>query len=174
MTLAQVQAVVALIAALILSWAALLMAVALTLPEQTNRAEDILETQPKKCFGVGLGMAVALIAGLFTLRIPGVQLFGILFLLTLAAVFVVGAAGLAKLMGSRIAELSGWKGNSFSNLAKGSLVYSAAMLFPLIGWYLFLPLSMLGAMGAGLLAVWPKRKTAPIAPLSNQPTMDVA
>ena len=173
MTLAQVQAVVALISALILSWASLLIAVALTLPEQTGRAEAALANRPKKCFAVGFGMAILLIATLFALRIPGVQLFGIFFSLFLAAIFVVGAAGFAKLMGTRIAKMSGWESHSFGNLVKGSLVYSVAMLFPLIGWYLFLPLSMLGAMGAGAMALWPKRKTLPaVPPISNAPTMD--
>ena len=173
MTLAQVQFVVALISALILSWAALLMAVALTLPEQTARAEAALVSQPKKCFGAGFVMAVLLIITLISLKIPGVQLFGFLFLLFLAAIFMVGAAGLAKLMGTRIAQMSGWQSHSFGNLVKGSLVYSLALMFPLIGWSLFLPLSMLGAMGAGAMALWPKRKEMPaVPPLSNTPTMD--
>lgn len=173
MTLAQVQAVVALISALILSWAALLMAVALTLPEQTARAEAALINQPKKCFGAGFSMAILLIIALISFRVPPLILPALLGSLSIAAVFVVGAAGLAKLMGTRIAQMSGWQSHSFGNLVKGSLVYSVAMLFPLIGWYLFLPLSMLGAMGAGLLALWPRRKTMPAVPThSEAPAMD--
>ncbi len=174
MTLAQVQAVVALISALILSWAALLMAVALTLPEQAARAEAALVNRPKKCFAFGIGMAILLVVALLSFRVPPLILPALFGSLSIAAVFVVGAAGLAKLMGTRIAEMSGLRGNAFGNLVKGSLVYSVAMVFPLIGWYLFLPLSLLGAMGAGLLAVWPRRKEMPaVPPLSNAPTMDL-
>ena len=173
MTLAQVQAVVALISALILSWAALLMAVALTLPEQTARAEAALVNRPKQCFAVGFGMAILLIIALISFRIPPLILPALIGSLSIGAVLVVGAAGVAKLMGTRIAKMSGWESHSFGNLVKGSLVYSVAMLFPLIGWYLFLPISLLGAMGAGLLALWPRRKTMPASPpRSEVPTMD--
>ena len=173
MTLAQVQAVVALISALILSWAALLMAVALTLPEQTARAEAALMDRPKRCFAVGFGMAILLIITLISFRVPPLILPALLGSLSIGAVLVVGAAGLAKLMGTRIAKMSGWEGHSFGNLVKGSLVYSVAMLFPLIGWYLFLPISMLGAMGAGVLALWPRRKTMPaVPPRVEVPAMD--
>ena len=109
MTLAQVQAVVALISALILSWAALLIAVALTLPEQTARAEAALVNRPKQCFGVGFGMAILLIIALISFRVPPLILPALIGSLSIGAVLVVGAAGLAKLMGTRIAKMSGWE-----------------------------------------------------------------
>ena len=173
MTLAQVQAVVGIITLLIGSWTALLIAVSLTLPERTALAEAALRNDTKRCFGRGLLLLIPLILGVVGLGRPPLTLPAILLLLVLAAVFTVGAAGLSKLMGARMAELAGQTGNSFGNLTKGSLVYSVALLFPLIGWYLFLPLSTLAALGAGTRALWPKRKTAPtVPPLPNQPAMD--
>lgn len=50
MTLAQVQAAVAVVVALIGTWAGLLMAVALLLPDKADRAEAALETNSKRCF----------------------------------------------------------------------------------------------------------------------------
>ena len=56
MTLAQVQGAVALVVALILSWAGLLMATALSLPVQTDKARQALEARPRRCFLHGTGL----------------------------------------------------------------------------------------------------------------------
>jgi hypothetical protein len=165
MTLAQVQAAVAIVAALIGTWTGLLIAVALSLPKQTGMAEYALETAPRRCFLSGLGMTVLFIISIRFLQAPppGAKLVGIGLLLALGVVLTIGAAGLAQLLGRRIGEMSGAR-TSFGTLVRGSLVYSLAMGFPLIGWYLFLPLSAVCALGAGAVALWPRRRPAPLTP----------
>jgi hypothetical protein len=163
--LGTVQAAVAVVVALIATWTGLLITVALAMPKQAGMAEYALETAPRRCFLSGLGMTALLILSFRFLQapLPGLKIAGILLLLTLGAVLTIGAAGLAQLLGRRIGEMSGAR-TSFGTLVRGSLVYSLAMGFPLIGWYLFLPLSAVCALGAGAVALWARRRPAPLTP----------
>ncbi|HZO90454.1 MAG TPA: hypothetical protein VFB38_19160 [Chthonomonadaceae bacterium] len=172
MTLAQVQAVVAAVVALALSWAGLLLAVSLTLPVQTEKAARSLELAPKRCLLSGVGLFLLFLLGIRILGAPNplVKLMAGLLLLGLGAVLSVGAAGLAQLMGDRIGEMSGAK-TSFGLLVRGSLVYSAALFFPYLGWFLFAPLTTLCALGAGAAALWPKRPV-PVTPLATTPPLE--
>ncbi|HLV81526.1 MAG TPA: hypothetical protein VKT32_14665 [Chthonomonadaceae bacterium] len=159
MTLAQVQAAALLVAALIGSWAGLMMAVALLMPFHTQKAERALEIAPRRCFLGGLPMLFVFFIAILLLRAPnpGAKLLGFLVALGIGAALVVGAAGLARLMGKRIGEMSGAK-TSFGMLVWGSLVFSGALFFPLLGWWLFTPVSALFALGAGMTALWPARR----------------
>jgi len=167
MTLAQVQAAVAVVVALIFTWAGLVMAVAVLLPGHTRRAEQALVEAPRRAFGVGVVIALLALgaAMLVAQPNPAGKLAGLALLLLFAAMLTVGSAGIASVMGSRIAEMSGAR-TSFGMLVRGSLVFSLAVFFPVIGWYLFAPLSALCALGAGAVALWPQRRVhpAPAAP----------
>jgi hypothetical protein len=95
---------------------------------------------------------------------PGTVI-GILMLLALGMVMTIGAAGLAQRMGRRINKISGRR-TSFSALFAGSIVYGVAATFPLIGWYLFLPIATIFSLGAGVLAILPQRRpVTPKAPI---------
>jgi hypothetical protein len=167
MTLAQVQAVVAVVVALGATWAGLMMAVALTLPVQTRRAESALETAPRRCLfsGVGLFLLFMVAVKLLQAPLPLAKLLGFALVMGLCAVLTLGAAGIAQLMGKRIGEMAGAR-TSFGMLVRGSVVFSMAMLFPWIGWFLFAPLAGLCALGAGASALWPRRRMAmpPVPP----------
>lgn len=158
MTLAQVQAAVAVVVALIGTWAGLLMAVALLLPDKADRAEAALDTHTKRCFLHGLGLMGLFAVGLMLASAPAppLKLLGLLLMLGLSALLTLGATGMAKLMGRRIGEMSGAR-TSFGFLVRGSFVYSAALGFPLIGWYVFAPISLVCALGAGAAALRPAR-----------------
>lgn len=167
MTLSYVQFGVAIVMGLIASWTALMTAVALLMPARAEKAEQALEGSPKKCFQTGLLMLVVMTvaAGMIVLPNPLAKLIGVLVLLAFGFLVAVGAAGIAQLMGKRIGEMSGAR-TTFGALVRGSLVFSAAMLFPLIGWYVFAPLAAIAALGAGVKAVWPERRmaTPPVSP----------
>jgi hypothetical protein len=151
MTLAQVQAFVAGVFALIASWASLMMAVSLLLPAHSRRAEQALISSAKRCFLYGVGMVLLFIVAIALVRIPNplIRLIGLCILLGLGATMAIGAAGLAQLMGRRIGALSGAK-TSFGALVQGSLIFSFALLFPLIGWWVFAPLAGILSLGAGV------------------------
>ncbi len=168
MTLAQVQAAVAVVAALVGTWTGLLIAVALLLPKQAARAELALEEHPKACFVSGLGMVAALVGVFIVFQIPNtlVKLIGQLLFLGISATLILGGAGLATLMGRRISEMSGAK-TSFGSLVRGSLIYSMAIGFPYVGWLLFAPLSAIFALGAGIRTLWPRRHQIAPVPLTS-------
>lgn len=166
MSLAQVQIWVAIVVALIATWASLLISVALLLPSQTGRAEYALDTNPKGSLFKGLGTLLLFIfsIGLIANPVPPVKLVGFLLFSCLLAVMTIGAAGVAMLMGRRISEMTGAR-TSFGSLVRGSIAYSMALGFPWIGWMVLLPVSMIFAFGAGMTAVWPRRqRVAPPVP----------
>ena len=176
MTLAQVQAAMAVVAVLVATWAGMMMAVALLLPKQSKRAGEALNGMPWVCGATGLGLAIMLIIGFVLLQVPAplIKLIGMALLLGLGGLLSIGGAGVALLMGERIGELSGAR-TSFTALVRGSVVYSLAVGFPFIGWFLFAPLSLLFAMGAGVVALWPSRAiaTPPMTPPAPRPDYDL-
>jgi len=176
MTQAQVQAAMAVVMVLIATWAGTMMAVALLLPKQSKRASEALNGMPWMCGATGLGLAMMLVIGFVLLNVPSpvVKFAGMVVLLGLGALLSLGGAGIALLMGERISELSGAR-SSFTALVRGSVVYSLAVGFPFIGWFLFAPLSIVFALGAGVVALWPSRQTAvpPMTPPTPRPDYDL-
>lgn len=166
MTLAYVQAAVAFVMALIATLTGLLTATALLTPRTTEKACNALNVSPWRCFWRGMAMLALAILALVFLSIPNplIKLFGILMLLALAGVATLGGAGLAMLMGQRIGEMSGAR-TSFGCLVRGSLAYSVGLMFPLIGWYVLAPISLICAMGAGVTALRPDRGFMPVPPM---------
>ncbi|MBM3496419.1 MAG: hypothetical protein FJX72_19180 [Armatimonadetes bacterium] len=167
MTLAQVQATVALVVALVVGWTGLMVAVALLFPARTRRAEAAIVQSPGRRFGLGLlGIGIATLAGAFLAAPNGMaKLIGLAISTALLAAVTIGAAGLSRLLGQRVAEASGAR-SEFGALVRGSLLFSVAGLFPGIGWYLFGPTAAVLSMGGGMVALWPekRRATPPRAP----------
>ncbi len=178
MTLAQVQATVWFVLALIGTWAGLMISVALLLPHQSRKAVTALENTTWLCFLIGIGMLVVFGIGsaLASIPVPLIKLMGVVILLSLGGIVALGAAGLAQLMARRIGDMTGTE-SSFKSLVQGSVVFSLALGFPFIGWLLFTPLAVLCALGAGVCALLPARQQAyaPITPpvTPNAPDFDV-
>lgn len=156
MSLAQVQAIVALFVEIMISLTCLLTVVAILLPGQSERAKCSLQETPRRCFIVGIGMVFLFIFGLVALNLPNplLKLFAFLLITGITGVLTVGGAGMAQLMGNRISEMSGTK-TSFGAMVSGSVAYSVAVFFPYIGWFVLAPLSILFALGAGTMALLP-------------------
>ena len=154
MSLAQVQATVALFVALMISLTGLLTSVAILLPAHSERASVILEQSPKRCLFIGLLSLLAFMFGivLFNLSNPLLKLIGIGAVISIGGIVTVGGAGMAGLMGKRISEMSGAK-TTFGELVRGSIAYSVAVFFPFIGWFVLAPISIVCALGAGVLAL---------------------
>ncbi len=161
MTLAQVQAAVAVFVALMVSLTGLFTSTAILLPIHTQKAEAALNQSPKRCLlgGLALLLVGALAIAFLNAPVPPLKLAGVLLLLLLGALVTLGGAGMAQLMGKRISEMSGAQ-TSFGALVRGSIAYSVGVFFPLIGWYILAPLSILCALGAGVAALRPARKTS--------------
>jgi len=156
MTLAQVQAVVAALFAVIATLTGLLTSVTLLLPKQANGAAEVLDEKPRRCFWKGLALLVIAALALRGLAVPNPLIKFVCFaiLMGMAGLVTLGCAGMALLMGRRIGEMSGAR-SSLGCLVRGSLVYSIGIMFPIVGWWLLAPLSVLCAAGAGLTALRP-------------------
>ncbi len=174
MSLAQVQLGVVITMALLFSWAALVTVVALALPTHAQRAENALARLPKRCFFVGLIMLALFILGFVLLgqAVPLVKLAGFALSLCMGVLLLVGGAGIAHLMGTRIGEMSGAR-SSFGALVRGSIVHGFSMIFPYLGWFIMLPLSLILSLGAGWYAVVPKKRAflAPMPSLHQEGTL---
>ncbi len=169
MTLAQVQAAVAVFVALMVSLTGLFTSTAILLPIHTQKAEAALNRSPKRCLMGGLLLLLvgALAIAFVSAPVPPLKLVGVLLLLFLGALVTLGGAGMAQLMGKRISEMSGAQ-TSFGALVRGSIAYSVGVFFPLIGWYILAPLSILCALGAGVAALRPAPKTSMnMTPMEN-------
>ncbi|MEL6270838.1 MAG: hypothetical protein AAFR22_13605, partial [Chloroflexota bacterium] len=103
-----------------------------------------------------IGVITALVVGIpaaILISIGSVaQLLGtILFLILLAWAFL-GLAGLARMVGMRISRLNEREMNPFMEAITGAFVLSFSFAFPLVGWFVLLPVSMLIGLGVVTLA----------------------
>ena len=159
MTLALVQATVAIILTMVATWTGLLVSVAFLLPRTAFRSEQLIGSEPWKCFFIGLGIALVLVIGMVAASagFPIVKLFGLGLIMLTGALIAIGSAGVAQTIGKR-GEPDG-VAPTFGMLVRGSLVYSLALGFPLLGWFVFAPLALALSAGAGVMALVPQRHT---------------
>ena len=171
MTLALVQALVAIVLTLIATWTCLLVSTALLLPNAASRSEHLITTEPWKCFSRGLGVFVLLIIGIVSSSNgPGItRIFGFGLFLFAAAVIAVGSTGVALTIGKRGEPDS--EAPTFRMLVRGSLVSGIAFGFPVVGWFVFAPIALITAGGAGILSLMRQRR-ANWAPPSAPGTPD--
>lgn len=167
MSLAQVQATVALFVALMISLTGLLTSVAILLPAHAKHAEEALDQSPKRCLWVGLLTLLVFAFGIILLNVPNplLKLIGFTLVTGISGIVTIGGAGMAQLMGTRISEMSGAR-TTFGALVRGSIAYSVAVFFPYIGWFVLAPLTIVCGLGAGVIAMRQARR--PVA-LSWQP-----
>jgi hypothetical protein len=129
---------------------ALLVGLNLLLPRVAERAQTRLEQTPGRSFILGSIVSAAL---LLWIAITGRINFGPIRATAFIAAIVgmgigaIGAAGMARLLGQRLAQLTG-PNSELTNLVRGALVYELACFFPIVGWFLFLPLVGIMLMGA--------------------------
>lgn len=126
------------------------------LPSSTRRAADMLDRAPLRSFGMGLlfliGLATFSLPSLFSTN-RAAQVCGFIFWPGAGASLLVGMGGIARKVGQR---LSGPRAGAtcFAMLAKSSFLLTCALLFPVLGWFVFAPLTMTAALGAGLTSLW--------------------
>jgi hypothetical protein len=154
---------------ILLSLPALLVALNLLLPNVTRHAAARLDHHPYQSFGLGLFVTSLFLA--FILITANVA-FGPVRAMSFFATFIgmglgtLGAAAMSRLLGQRLSHLAN-PTSELTNLVRGAVVYELACLFPLVGWFVFIPLvgvTVMGAAALGLLdRVWQMaKKPAPI------------
>lgn len=168
MSLGDVFAFFGVLLSLALALPGLLVAWSLICPGVVERAEVRLARTPGRCFWLGgLWVAVSIPPLVILFNLPsGVgQLIGWLGVFVLLTFASFGAAGLAALMGARLRG-AGLAASPPGALLRGAVALELAAVFPLIGWFVVLPLILvctLGAIGFALLHWMPRAVTAPVS-----------
>lgn len=139
---------------ILLSVPALLVAVNLLMPNVAWRAQMRLEQTPGRSFILGVPVTAAFALWIaVTSQLPGV---GQAMAFIAAAVFMgigtIGGAGLARLLGERIRPLA-QPNSEMTHLVRGAVVYELAALVPIVGWFLFIPLAGILAVGAAAFSL---------------------
>lgn len=122
-------------------------------PKASQRAADTLAL-PLRCFGVGLlalaGATLFALPLLFSASLTA-QACGV-FLWVGAAAALGGMSGLVRQTAEKMFGPQD-EAASFSLLAKSSLFLTLAFVFPILGWFVIAPLTLLFTLGAGLLTL---------------------
>jgi len=136
-----------------LSYPCLMAAWELLFAGAVERARLRLERTPGRCLGMGFfTLLLSLVPILIFLNLPfgPAKFMGWVLSAGLLGFASVGGAGWASLTGSR---LLGPQAGGLRGLLTGALVSELAALFPLIGWFIFTPYTLLVTLGAAWFAV---------------------
>lgn len=145
--------VVACLAGLMLATPALLTVMNLFFNRITTKAAYRLHRGVVVPFFVGLipiifiGIPAALLLSIGSVA----QFLGSVAFLFLFTMAFSGMASLARMLGARLGELSRQPENPFLETLIGTFMLTFAIAFPLIGWFVLLPISMVIGLGAILM-----------------------
>ena len=136
----------------------------LLFPGLVGRAQARLERSPWRCFWSGAGIAAAAaipILILLGMAFGPAKFLGWSLLAVLLLFSSLGAAGLAGRLGSELNRRSAGSLSPAAGFVRGAMVLELASVFPLLGWFLVIPLTTLAALGASALALL-HREPAPV------------
>lgn len=156
MTMADIFAVFGTLLTLGIALPGLLLTWRLLLPTWVARAQQRLEQTPWQCFfGGAIALGIYLIPTLILFNLPwgGFQLIGAVGVFILLTITSIGAAGLAGLMGQRLDNLGINSSSAVGATVRGAVALELAAVFPLIGWFIFIPITFMMALGAFLFAL---------------------
>jgi hypothetical protein len=140
---------------ILISLPGLLVALSLLLPRATGHAATRLARTPGKCFFLGVPVTAAFllfIAITAQFNAGPVRALSFLAAFTAMGVGSIGGAGMAQLLGDRLGRIAS-PNSRLTNLIRGAVVYELACLFPLVGWFLFIPLAAITVMGAAVFGL---------------------
>ena len=143
--------------------AGLVITFCLLFPARVEAASARLEQHPWRSLLLGSGAAVALaLPVIVLLSLPaGVARFlGWALVVGALAVSGIGASGLTRLLARRMVAQGMAEAGSLGTLVRSSLALELAILLPVVGWFVVLPLVTAASFGASLHAL---RRTASAA-----------
>jgi hypothetical protein len=150
---------------MIIAYPALLILLNILFSGTTTKAAYRLHRGMKLPFF--LGLIIAIIGGfvvVFLLSAGSVlQFIGVIVYLLLAFWGTLGIAGMARVVGERLAELDHRDPAPLFRLLSGGAVLTLSFAFPLIGWFILIPLGTIIGLGAATLSLFtriPKDDTA--------------
>lgn len=173
--MADVYIVVFTLIGMLISLPALLVALNLLFPKASTHAAIRLQQTPVKSFLFGIPIASAFLLWIaITSNVPLGAVKATAFMAAFVGMGIgtVGAAGLARILADRLSSLSP-NSSRLTHLVRGAIVFELACLFPIVGWFLFVPLAGIALIGAGTFALlgWiPQARVAFNEQTTTQPT----
>ena len=136
-----------------LSYPCMLAAGWVLFPSTVERARLRLEHTPLRCFwlgAAGTALAAVPILGLNSLPAGPAKLLAWTLAAALLGLAGLGGAGWSLSMGARLLPQST---GSLRGLLLGAAVSELAAIFPLVGWVVFFPFTLLATLGASIFAI---------------------
>ena len=137
-----------------------------------ERASVVYETNPYKVVILGLVVGLPLfLVSIGLLRSPaGLKLLGAILMSGVLLVGLLGSAGLARLVGGRLASATD-SAFPWRRVLRGGMVLSITFVLPVVGWFFVLPLTLASGVGAVILSRTGRRvaeaAVAPVVPAVN-------
>lgn len=119
-------------------------------PALTERCRQRIKNTPLRRAGAGLALTAPSAAGgiiLLNAPNPALKFAGATILLLLILAGLVGSSGLVAQIGYGLANPSD-ETQPWRRVLRGGIVLGLTFVFPLIGWFLILPLSLILGIGA--------------------------
>lgn len=122
-------------------------------PETINRAGHHAGSHPIRMgFFGGFAFFGILLVAVILGKVPGVgQLLALITLVTGLTVAVIGGAGVIRSLAAKLSPTP--QTISFQELVKTAAILELAMLIPLVGWFVVLPVTFAVMLGTGLRAL---------------------
>lgn len=153
--MANITAVFGILFILGLAFPGLLTAWWLLFPATVERARLRLDRTPWRCFwlgGVLMAVLIVPIIALLALPFGPAKFMGWALIAITLTVSALGAAGLAAKMGERLAARAGNVSPAGAFL-HGAIALELAAAFPVIGWFILVPLAIVTSLGATAFAL---------------------
>jgi hypothetical protein len=153
--MADVYTVTFILIGILISVPALLVAFNLLMSSVTQRAHARLDQTPVKSFFLGLPVTgFVILYALTAFQSHAGLLQASAFIVTIGGMGIgsIGGAGMARLLAARLLPLSN-PHSKIRNLLCGAVLYELACLVPFVGWFLFIPIAGITAVGAATFAL---------------------
>lgn len=154
-----------------IAYPALLTAWWLLSPAAVERARLRLDRTPGKSFWLGLAVLIGfLIPILILFNLPS-GFFKFLGFVTIGIMLVVssiGAAGLASRFADKLNRLGSF--SPLGSFIRGAVIIELASILPILGWFIFLPISIVTSLGASAFALlnWVPKTVPPVVEVPMQ------
>ncbi|MEL7434411.1 MAG: hypothetical protein AAFN11_10745 [Chloroflexota bacterium] len=151
---------------MIIAYPALLIVMNLLFHRTTSRVAERLDGGMKSSFA--MGVVVVGIGGFATVALLSAgsvfQFIGFVLYLLLSFWGTVGNASLIRVFGERISSLDERERSPLSKLLAGGFALTLSFAFPLVGWFVLMPIISVITIGAMTLNLFSRSKKAPTMP----------
>ncbi|HET7011943.1 MAG TPA: hypothetical protein VFI11_14285 [Anaerolineales bacterium] len=154
--MADVYAVFGTLLALGIAFPGLLTGVWLLFPEAVGRAQQRVESTPYRCLFLGLGgvvLTIALVSLFSAVPLGLVKLAGAILAFGALAVATIGAAAIVSAMAGHLQSFVAGSSPAGA-FVRSAVALELAAAFPLVGWFVVLPLCLIVSVGAGMFSLF--------------------